>query len=93
MSAIEHIMYRHAFNSGFRDVSRFVKGTSVRDIRGFVDDALRYGKVTPQGATGFQIEYNLGRVIGTNESGGAATGIRVFIRDGNIQTAFPISFP
>jgi hypothetical protein len=90
MSAVEHINYRHAFNSGFKDVSRYAEGTSVHQIQGYVDDALRYGKVTPNGANGFQIEHSLGRVIGTDQVGNAASGIRVFVRDGNIQTAFPI---
>ena len=89
MSAIEHINYRHSFNSGFQNVSRFGEGTSVRNIQSYVDDALRYGNVTPSGANGFRIEYNLGRTIGTDTSGNAAGNIRVFMRDGNIQTAFP----
>jgi hypothetical protein len=89
MSAIEHINYRHAFNSGFKDVSRYAEGTSVRQIKGYVDDALQYGKVTPNGANGFQIEHSLGRVIGTDQAGKAANGIRVFVRHGT-QTAFPI---
>lgn len=54
-----------------------------------VDDALRYGKQTGTGT----FEYNFGRAIGTNQGGGAANGIRVHIRDGNIQTAFPITIP
>ena len=33
MSAIEHINYRHAFNSGFENVGRFAEGTSVRQIQ------------------------------------------------------------
>ena len=89
MSAIEHINYRHASNSGFSNVSRFSEGTSVRNIRSYIDDALRYGNVTPQGTNGFKIEYNLGRSIGTNQAGDAASNIRVFLRDGNLQTAFP----
>ena len=89
MYAIEHIMYRHASNSGFANVSRFAEGTGARQIQGMVDDALRYGTQTGAGT----FEYNLGRVIGTNQGGGAATGIRVHIRDGNIQTAFPITIP
>jgi hypothetical protein len=44
MAAIEHINYRHAFNSGFEDVSRLAEGTSARQIQGYVDDALRYGR-------------------------------------------------
>ncbi|MBN3575896.1 hypothetical protein [Vibrio neptunius] len=88
MSAIEHINYRHAYTSGF-NVSKFGKGTSVKDIRSYVDSALRYGKVSQNGKNGYTVEYNLGRTIGTNSSGGAASNIRVHVRDGNIQTAFP----
>jgi RHS repeat-associated protein len=91
MTAIEHINYRHAVESGFSDVSRFAEGTSVRDVQSFVDQASRYGTVTPQGANAFRIEYNLGRTIGTGQAGEAATGIRVFIRNGQVQTAFPIA--
>lgn len=90
MSAIEHINYRHAHNSGFSNVSRFSEGTSVRNIQNYVDDALRYGDVTPSGSSGFRIQYDLGRTIAT-QSGDAATALRVFVRDGKIQTAFPVS--
>jgi RHS repeat-associated protein len=93
MTAIEHINYRHAFDSGFTGVSRFAEETSAKDIRGFVDQATRYGDVTPQGANGFKIEYNSGQTIGTGQAGEAASGVRVFIRDGQVQTAFPIAFP
>ncbi len=93
MTAIEHINYRHAFESGFPDVSRFAKGTSMQDIQGVVDQASRYGNVTPQGATGFKIEYNLGRNIGPGQAGEAASGVRVLIRNGQVQTVFPIAFP
>jgi hypothetical protein len=55
MFAIEHIMYRHAANSGFANVSRFAEGAGARQIRGMVDDALRYGKQTGTGT----FEYNL----------------------------------
>lgn len=89
MYAIEHIMYRHASNSGFANVSRFAEGTGARQIQSFVDDALRYGKQTGTGT----FEHNFGRAIGTNQGGGAANDIRVHIRDGNIQTAFPITTP
>ena len=41
MSAIEHIMYRHSYNSGFNDVSRFSKGKTVKMIKGYVDEALK----------------------------------------------------
>jgi hypothetical protein len=92
MSAIEHINYRHAFNSGFSNVSRYAEGTSVQEIRSFADEALRYGTISPNGQNGFLVEYNLGKLIGLNQQGGPATGVRMFIRDGSIQTIFPISF-
>ncbi len=86
MSSIEHINYRHAFGSGFKNVSRFSEGTSVRQIKQYVDDALRYGDV--QGGT---INYNLGRTIGTDAAGNAVTGIRVHVRSGIIRTAYPVA--
>jgi hypothetical protein len=70
-------------------VSRYVQGTTARNIVSHVDDALRYGTVTPTGPGAYMIEHNLGRVIGTNIAGDAASSIRVFVRDGVIQTAFP----
>ncbi|WP_130345884.1 RHS repeat-associated core domain-containing protein [Herbihabitans rhizosphaerae] len=87
MSTIEHINYRHAHNSGFSNVSRFAEGTSVRDIKGYVDDALARGTVSADGGT---IEYNIGRVIGTDQGGAPVTGIRVYVGDGIIKTAFPV---
>jgi len=92
MTAIEHINYRHNFNTGFTNVSKFSKGTSVKNIKSYVDNALRYGHVSQNGVNSFKIEYNIGRAIGTSQAGNSATAIRIFIRDGRIQTAFPISY-
>ena len=47
-----------------------------RDRFDGVDDALRYGRVTAQGANGFKIEHNACAAIGTNQAGGAASSIR-----------------
>lgn len=89
MTGIEHTMYRHGANSGFTNVSKFAEGTSIRDVSSFVDSALRYGRVTSSGTNAFTVEYNLGGTIGTDIGGSAASSIRVHIRDGIIQTAFP----
>jgi filamentous hemagglutinin len=89
MTGIEHIMYRHGPSSGFKDVSRFAQGTRMGDIRGYVDSALRNGKVTANGTNGFKIEYNVGKTIGTDVAGTATSNIRVLVRDGIVQTAFP----
>ena len=92
MSTIEHINYRHAWNSGFENVSRFAEGTSVRQIQGLVDDALRYGNVTTSGNT-TSIVWNTGANIGVNTAGTTVSGIQVYVRDGIIQTAFPVAAP
>ena len=89
MNGLEHIMYRHGPSSGFSNVSRFATGTRGKDVVGLVDDALRYGQVTSTGAGAYTIEYGVGRAIGTDVAGNAASSLRVFVRDGVIQTAFP----
>lgn len=90
MTAIEHVNYRHAFDSGFDDVSRFSQGTTSTQIRSLVDDALRYGNVTHDGAS---ITFNTGRHIGFDRFGNPVTGLQVWIRDGVIRTAYPIVSP
>jgi hypothetical protein len=90
MSTIEHIMYRHSANSGFKNVSRFAEETTVRDIRDYVDEALRYGTVTSTQAGRYTIEHNLRRTIGTDQVGNPAHQIRVHVNFGIIRTAFPI---
>lgn len=88
MTAIEHINYRHAYNSGFSNVSRYSQGTSARQIRGYVDEALRTGKVTDRGVIA-----DLGRTIGTDRAGNPVTGLEVIVRNGSIKTAYPVGAP
>lgn len=89
MYGIEHVMYRHGADSGFSDVSRFSDGTSMRDVSTYVDAALRYGRVTYDGRGGATVEYDISRIIGTDIEGSSTSRIRVHVRDGIIQTAFP----
>lgn len=65
-------------------LSRFSQGTSAKMIKGYVDQAIKYGKPIQGG-----FEYNLGRTIGTGQGGAAASSIRVYIKDGWVRTAFP----
>jgi filamentous hemagglutinin len=76
MTGIEHVFYRHGPDSGFANVSKFSQGTSVKDVSSYVDNALRYGKVTPNGPGGHVIEYDTGKVIGTNVSGAPTSTIK-----------------
>ena len=84
MSAIEHINFRHAFNTGFKNVSKFSQNTSAKVIKSYVDEAVKYGNKINGG-----YEYNFGKVIGFDKNGNSATSIRVFIQDGWVRTAFP----
>jgi len=88
MSTIEHINYRHAYGSGFSGVSRYAEGTSVRDIKGYVDYVLRNGTLTDRGMIG-----NVGRTIGTDAAGSPVSGLEIIVRDGMIKTAFPVAVP
>ncbi|WP_349016826.1 DUF637 domain-containing protein, partial [Pseudomonas sp. PS01299] len=90
MTGIEHVMYRHGPDTGFSEVSKFSKGTSMKDISAYVDSALRYGKVSQNGPTGYAIEYNVGKVIGTDNLGNSTSILKVNVRDGVIHTAFPL---
>jgi RHS repeat-associated protein len=88
MTAIEHIMYRHSFESGFEGVSRFAEGTTARMIKRYVDEALRYGTVTQQGANGFGIVHTI-TSVGFNVAGQVAHQIQIYVRNGLIRTAYP----
>ncbi len=88
MSTIEHINYRHAYNSGFQGVSRCAQGTSARDIKGYVDYVLRNGTVTERGMIG-----DVGRTIGYDRAGNSVTGLEIIVRDGMIKTAYPVGVP
>lgn len=90
MSGIEHVWYRHGPNSGFANVSRFASGTGIREIKEYVNAALRTGTVTNTGNGTYIIEYNVGKVIGSDVAGNATSSIRVIVRDGVIQTAHPL---
>jgi hypothetical protein len=53
------------------------------------DDALGYGKVTHNSPGGYVVQYNLGKVIGTDKAGNAVKSIHVNVRDGVIHTVYP----
>lgn len=74
MTTIEHIDYRHAWDSGFSNVSRFAERTSARQIRDLVDEALRYGTVSENGTS---VLWDADRALGVDAAGNAATGLQV----------------
>ncbi len=62
-----------------------------------VDDALRYGLVSPNGVAldgpiaGYAMvrDFGAGVVVGTDQAGNAVSGIKIYVRNKVIQTAFP----
>ena len=62
----------------------------MKDISAYVDNALRYGKVSQNGPAGYVVEYNVGKIIGTNTLGNPTNILKVNVRDGVIHTAFPL---
>jgi hypothetical protein len=89
-TAIEHIFYRHGPNSGFADTSKFSKGTSLKDVKSYINQAMRHGKTTTSSnGRAASYEYDLGRTIGTNRAGMDTSRITVHTYDGYVQTAYP----
>ncbi|MEO0898676.1 MAG: DUF6531 domain-containing protein [Bacteroidota bacterium] len=86
MTAMDHILYRHSYNTNFTRVSKFSEGTTQKMIKEYVYQAAKYGKEIPGG-----FEYNVGKVIGTGKYGQEASKISVFIRNGWVKTAYPVN--
>ena len=90
MAPIEHIIYRHGPNSGFKNVGKFADGTSLKQIRSMVDEAATYGKTTFQTNGRGGIVHDFGRQIGTHMDGSAASKLQIYFNEaGEIMTAFP----
>jgi len=88
---LTHIMQRHRFSSPAENVGRFARGTSARDVKSLVGEATAGG--TPWRVEGNSrvLDVNLGRVVGTDQAGNAATGIRVVTNaEGMVITSYPI---
>jgi RHS repeat-associated protein len=84
MTVAEHIFYRHGPNSG-AGVSKFAQGTSLRGLRGLVNEAVAKGTRSGNG-----IIYDFGRVIGTDLQGKPSTILQVWLNiAGEVRTAYP----
>jgi hypothetical protein len=89
MTAIEHITSRHSYTSGYSNVSKFSKGTGVKDIRAMVNEAAARGKFA-QTRTGSTITHDFGLTIGTNQAGQSTSRITIHLdMSGSVRTAYP----
>jgi len=92
MTTVEHIMYRHAWeNSWSQPVSRFLRGTTARDIVGYVEKALSQGQWIAKGSERYQVRFRFGRAIGVDIHGNLTNTIEVRVQNGIIRTAYPVA--
>ena len=92
MTTVEHIMYRHAWeNSWSQPVSRFLRGTTARDIVGYVEQALSQGQWIAKGSERYQVRFRFGRAIGVDIHGNLTNTIEVWVQNGIIRTAYPVA--
>jgi len=88
---VEHIALRHFPTSGATGAGKFAT-TSLRELRSLINEAVAQGTIRPNtlGRAGSIFELNVGRQIGTNVAGNAATSLRVVVTpEGVVKTAFP----
>jgi len=91
MTTVEHIMYRHAWeNSWSQPVSRFLRGTTAREIVEYVEQALSKGQWIAEGAGRYRVRFRFGRPIGVDIYGNLTNAIEVWVREGIIRTAYPV---
>ncbi len=69
---------RHAFEAAAEGVSKFAAGTGEREIESMVQAALETTGIQGQrNVTIYTLDF--GKAIGTNQAGGSATSIKVFV--------------
>lgn len=92
---LDHINLQHFEHIGVQNVSKFSGEVGARQLRDIIQSGLSDPSriVTQQGAR-IVVESNVGRVIGTTQSGAATTWIRtIFTADGTVITSYPIPKP
>jgi len=92
-AALEHIILRHWPTSGHNTppAGKFSPGTTARDLRNMIDEAVHNSRPTPDRNNGQRFEYDFGRIIGKTSKGVPTSKIRVVLdAAGRVRTAFPI---
>lgn len=90
LTTMEHIFDVHGPGTDIKGKTQFLPGTTARDVKKLVADALANGRVQAiSGASAFRIEHDFSRPIGV-ENGVEVHGLGVIVENGLIRTAFPI---
>ena len=89
ITAIQHVMQSHGWNTVLSNKGRFALGTTEAMVKDYVSEALRLGNGVMDSSGLLRISHDLGSQIGVNQQGQAASSIMVLIRNMEIHTAFP----
>ncbi len=91
MTTVEHIMYRHAWETSWQGTSQFLRGKTAREIVEYVEQALSKGQWIAEGAGRYRVRFRFGRPIGVDIRGNLTDAIEVWVREGIIRTAYPVT--
>jgi len=91
MTTVEHITYRHAWETSWQGTSRFLRGTTAREIVEYAEQALSKGQWIAEGAGRYRVRFRLGRPIGVDIRGNLTDAIEVWVREGIIRTAYTVT--
>jgi len=92
---LDHINLRHFEYTGAQNVSKFGSDIGARQLKDMVQNSLYDpSRIVTQQGTRFVVESNVGRIIGTTQSGAATTWIRtIFTSNGTVITSYPVANP
>ena len=92
---LDHISLRHFEHTGAQSVSKFSGDVGARQLRDMIQSGLSDpSRIVTQQGTKIIVKSNVGRIIGTTQSGAATTWIRtVFTSNGTVITSYPVPNP
>jgi hypothetical protein len=90
--AMAHIVERHGADSEAREAGKFSAGTTEKQIRAMIEEAVRQGRpsANTNGRPGMLYDYGFPQDIGISIDGRPTRRLRVVVGpDGGVVTAFP----
>ncbi len=92
---LDHINLRHFEHAGAQNASRFSDDIGAKQLKNMIQNSLydQTSMITRQG-TSIVVETNVGRIIGTTQSGIPTSWIRtIFTSNGTVITSYPVPNP
>ena len=87
---MKHILSGHLFSNPASGVSKFAQGMGEVEIRDLINEAQSIkGATLTQSYDKVKLVVDMGRIIGTGETGAETSMLNIFIKNGSVTTAFP----